>query len=130
MQYFLLMITFLVFFCQPNNNKDEQSLNTIESIASEKYQEHYEFEPNKNGRYTLCIRQEPETAEILFPNLRFFVFNNETNEIIFEDNLPNGSVKWITSDQIKVTIIPGIVQAGNEHKSGYIYDVKSGKKLK
>lgn len=68
----------------------------------------------------------------LNPPLNFFVYNNSTKKVIFQDNLANGKIRWKNNYQFIVSTIPGIVKgndAENVQMFGYTYDVISRRKL-
>ncbi|HVO73072.1 MAG TPA: hypothetical protein VMT35_03550 [Ignavibacteriaceae bacterium] len=65
--------------------------------------------------------------------LKFFIYDIREDKILFEDNLPNGEIKWLNESQLKISTIPGIVSGiddQNRHRPGYIYDVNVKRKIK
>ena len=65
--------------------------------------------------------------------LKFFIYDTREDKILFEDNLPNGDIKWLNDSQLKISTIPGIVSEKDEQnriEPGYIYDVKMKRKIK
>ena len=130
MQYYLILLIFITIGCNPPGNKTEHPAE-ITKIALEKYQDHFNFLQNKDTLYVICFRQDSETALNPTPPLRFFVFDVKNKKIIFEDNLPNGSVKWIDKYKIGVKTIPGIIRKDEIlPEYTYVYDVLLKKKLK
>lgn len=125
---FTLLILIAVTGCQLSN-KDSASNNEIEKIALDKYKEHIHYLSNKNKSYTICYQQQPETSNIPYPALKFFVFDENTQQIIFEDNLANGSLKWIGLYKLEVQSTPGIVSVKADTSTKYVYDVKLRKKI-
>jgi len=102
---------------------------TFQSIASEKYQEPSEFKFNAEKTHVLCVAKQAQNRR---PSLRFFIYDLNSNRIIWEDSQPGGKIKWLNSHQIEVQTHPGIVH-GNEEKSGltgYVYDLKLKRKIK
>lgn len=64
------------------------------------------------------------------PPLKFFIYNIKNSQVIFEDNLSNGEVSWLTRTQVKIQTIPGTVKVNDDKKStGYIYDVILQRKI-
>ncbi len=101
-------------------------------LAKQRYESniHYDFNPAKT--VVLCIKQAKSSAKHVYPPLAFFVYDLKNSKILFEDALRNGEVKWVNNNQIAVHTIPGIVQVDEKGGagSGYIYDIKSAKKIK
>ncbi|KAA3615579.1 MAG: hypothetical protein D8M58_15395 [Calditrichaeota bacterium] len=129
MNKFLLFFLILYVGCQPSL-KDEQPA-TIESIAKVKYGTDIFYLSNKKKTYTICYSQKEKTALNPFPALKFFVYNNENAEVLFEDNLTNGSIKWVGKYTFKVESVARVVSIDQENQSiTYIYDVKLKKKTK
>ncbi len=52
------------------------------------------------------------------------MFDENEKEVIFEDNLANGSVEWIGMYKFQVKSIPGIVSIESDKMPGYVFDVK------
>lgn len=63
---------------------------------------------------------QPETP------CEYFVYDLNNNKILYEENLTKGTVEWVTNNQIKINLHPGIVtndETENKKLSGYIIDV-------
>jgi len=61
---------------------------------------------------------------------RFVVAHVESGEIILEDSVVNGSVKWRDQHRVELTSVPGII-SGEEQGSrlgGYIFDCRDKSK--
>jgi hypothetical protein len=130
MKKILLSLLIILMACQPSG-KNEMGKVSIQSVVKEKFSGPVKFVDNKNNLYTLCYNQQPSANLNPQQPLHFLLFDNQKNEVIYEDNLPNGSVKWIGKYQIKVEVIPGIVSIEQENIAHfYIYDVQLKKKIK
>ena len=123
---YILPAVFLLLSCSLFCNKTNE--NSIEEVAIKKYKDNIHYLSNKNKTFTICYRKEAETALKPYPPLKFFVFDETKKEIIFEDNLANGSIEWISMYQFQVKIIPGIVSIESDKMPGYVFDVKEKKK--
>ena len=101
-------------------------------IAKQKYESNIRYDFNPAKTVVLCIKQAKSSAKHVYPPLAFFIYDLKNSKVLFEDALPNGEVKWVNNTQIAVHTIPGIVRvdAKGGTESGYIYDIKSAKKIK
>jgi len=130
MKILLIFLLSVVISCQPSGKSEVQNT-SIESFAKKRYTDNIHYLNNKNSTYTLCYSQKVKTALTPYPPLQFFVFDNQTQELIFEDNIARGSIKWIGKYKFEVTLIPGIVSIDQENNpTKYIYDVQLKKKTK
>ena len=129
MKSILIVVLSVLTSCQPSGKSEEKL--SKESIAQQKFVDNINYLDNKNSTFTICYSQKVKTALNPFPPLHYFIFDNQKQEVIFEENLANGFVKWIGMYKIEVRITPGIVSFDQENKSNkYIYDVQLRKKLK
>jgi len=134
-----ISVSFLLIFsigacCGSKNISDKLSSNNPSyiEIAKDKYHEDYKVLFNTDSTYLVVFSFVKNDAEQLYSALRFFVYDDKNEKIIFEDNLPNGKVEWINYNQIQVSTIPGIVR-GDDNKNNpsvYIYDIKQKRKIK
>ena len=100
------------------------------SIAESEFGSNYKVIFNTDSTYLIVTSSSNKTTSGLDSPLKFFVFNLSENKIVFRENLPNGSVKWINDRQVKVSTEPGIVSGKEEKNStGYTYDVILKKKI-
>ncbi len=61
---------------------------------------------------------------------RFVVVNVADGEVLLEDGVANGSIRWLDSSRVELTTVPGII-SGEEQGSrlgGYTFDCKTGEK--
>ncbi len=130
MKKIFLSLLIILMACHTSRENKAAKM-SVQTIAKEKFSGPVNFVENKNNLYTLCYNQQPSANLNPHQPLHFLLFDNQKNEIVFEDNLPNGSVKWIGKYQIKVEVIPGIVSIEQENNAHfYIYDVQLKKKIK
>jgi hypothetical protein len=134
----ILLSVFLFFMigacCSSNEAAGEfgSMQPAYKKIAAEKYNKNYERVFNSDSTYLIVyFSSKSVTKEIPFP-LRFFVYDNKKDKVIFEDNLTNGNVKWLNDHQVQVSTIPEIISGKEEENRkifGYIYDVITKRKL-
>jgi len=100
------------------------------NIAESEFGSNYKAIFNSDSTYLIVTSPSNKTTTGLSSPLKFFVFNLSENKIVFRENLPNGSVKWINDSQIKVLTEPEIV-SGKEDKNstGYTYDIILKRKI-
>ncbi len=105
---------------------------SYQDIAEAKYNENIEYIFNADTSYVLCIKQFKPTNQTPFLKLNFFVYLLKSMQIVFEESLGRGHVKWLNNHQLQVFLIPGIIK-GDEKQSqkfyGYIYDLVHHKKI-
>jgi hypothetical protein len=134
----IVAFVFLFFLvsacCSANETAEKLDSNrpSYKKIADEKYNENYKAIFNNDSTY-LIVHFSPKnvTKQVPAP-LKFFVYDNKRNKIIFEDNLTNGNIKWINDHQVQISTIPEIISGKedkNERMYGYIYDVIAKRKL-
>ncbi len=120
--------------CAPakTDSNSVASVAKYKKLAVDKYKDNITYRVNLTHRYVLCYKQSRPTSLNPFPSVQFFVYDLKQERVLFEESLPNGSIKWLNDDQIQVSTIPGIVTGDEEADKkllGYIYDVKLQRKL-
>lgn len=132
-----ILITFFMGACcgskntTSNLNESQKKNDSFKKIAVEKFDNNYQFKFNSDSTYLICYSQNKKSQDV-FPPLKYFIYDLNNNDIVFEESLPNGKIKWINDFQVQVYIVPGIVH-GDENKNSssvYIYDVKHKRKIK
>ncbi len=111
----------------------QDTMPTYKALANEKYNSDVSYRYNSDRTAVLCVKQARPTSKQVFPNLKFFIYDLNSQKIIFEESLPNGKVVWLNDQQIRVTTVPGIVPGDEEAADstpGYIYDIQLRKKTK
>ena len=129
-----LLFLFLIAACCNTKNVSEKFNTqhpTYKEIAKSKY-ENYKVKFNTDSTYAVVYSFSKKVTNQLNPALRFFIYNNKDEKVIFEDNLTNGNVEWINNHQLKVTTEPEIISGideKNKEMFGYIYDTTTKRKL-
>ncbi len=101
-------------------------------LAIEKYHDNITYRENLAHSYVICYKQSRPGSLNPYPPLQFFVYAIKTDQILFEDSLSNGSIKWLNEYQFQVSTVPGIVthdEEANKQLMGYIYDIQLKRKL-
>jgi hypothetical protein len=100
------------------------------AVALQKYGPGVEFVFNESKTAVLCLRKSKPTAKDPQQQVSFVVFDLAIDSVIFEDEIPNGSVGWKDSLTVLVGTVPGIVKSDEGlagQKSGYVFDLRSRK---
>jgi len=105
-------------------NKDESLL----KIAKERFGANFIISANKSGEYFLVSNFSKSQFEL---STKFFVFDSIDNQVILEDFIRTGSVKWIDDYTLDIQIHPGNIQINsNKNDIGYFFNCKSKVKQK
>jgi len=128
---FLLSLFFLFFLtgCAGSVTTQDEHLVFLKKLASERYGTATRFIFNSDKTFSIAVKQEKASAQNTNPLLQYFVFDLEKEKIVFEDDVPGGSIFWKDNDRVEVRATPGIVQINDGNNLyGYIYNVISGTK--
>jgi hypothetical protein len=97
-----------------------------EVLAIEKYGPGFESVYNRTKTAVLCVKRSKPTQLEPQQRVSFFVYDVNAGSIIFEDEIPNGSVLWNDESSVLVTVVPGTVKSEDQSspsRPGYIYEV-------
>jgi len=97
------------------------------STAVEKYGPGVEFLFNEARTAVVCLKKSKPTLLLPQQQVAFFVFDLLSDSIMYEQNIPNGSVEWKDNFSILVNITPGNEKAEDvtpPTRYGYIYDIR------
>lgn len=112
-----------------NENKDVVK-NSIKQIAGEKFGKDYTFQNNSSKTFTICLSNN-NSKSLAINKLKYFVYDFNKAELIFEDSLINCNIGWENDSIFSVTKIPGIVKKDSESNKNnvlYSFDVFQRKK--
>lgn len=128
--WILLIITACTCNCNKKNNSFEekhtitkQGLN-YKKIVNQRYNADFEFLPNKEKDFILCVNQKKADNLNPFPTLQFCIFSIADQDIIYEQILKNGKVEWIDDYKIKITNIPTQIKKDKNPENTRIINVK------
>jgi hypothetical protein len=113
-------------------NRMESPNKSIKEIALEKFGKEHKIIKNNSKTYAICLQTIRKAKPPIMNNPRFFVYDFEKSEIIFEDKIVNGNVNWESDSLVSVSRIPGMLKKDSENKTGhkvYSFDVKTKKKI-
>jgi len=130
-----ILVVYTVISCNVLNNNENNSVIienqklTYTEIAKQKYGSETQFLKNSTNNFILCFKREKKTAANPNPILRFFIFSEKEQKIIYEANEIGGEVKWLNDKQVEITFVPGIVKSNEKPPFHYIYDVEQKKRI-
>ena len=131
-KYSILIILFLVFSISCSKSGYQSSDNTnYKSLAEKKFGlEQTTYEESGDGHYVLC-KHLLESSNDPYTSWEFFVFDKNSNKIIFEDKIDRGKVKWFSNNELEISHTPGTM-ATNQSKDDYMWivNVETGEKIK
>jgi hypothetical protein len=83
------------------------------SLAEEKLGSATHVLLNKTGTHVICYKTDKATAQNPYNELHYFIYDIENNIILREENLSNGTIRWLDQSTIELIIIPGMVKKGS-----------------
>jgi len=105
-------------------DKDESLL----KLAKERFGANFIITANKSWEYFLVSNLSKSQFEL---STKFFVFDSIDNQVILEDFIRNGSIKWTDDYTLDIQIHPGNIQINsNKNDIGYFFNCKSKVKQK
>lgn len=126
---FLSSCVSLNFNCE-NRSSDNQTQrkHSIHELALEKFGAGFEILENETKEYALVLNRSKSATQT---GIKFFIYEKEKNEIIIEDLVQLGSVKWLTRYEVEIQNFPGTVRLNDtkSQKSGYRFNVKTKQKI-
>ncbi|MGE5500246.1 MAG: hypothetical protein ACM3Q2_19395 [Syntrophothermus sp.] len=127
---FALVLCSLAFAgCTSASRNQKQDNPGYTTAAADKYGSDASFHFNEDSSYVLIKKQPKSSADNPYPLLQFFVFDIRQNRTIFEDSLPMATVLWENNENIRVNITQGQVEEGSSGSGGYIFNVRTIKKI-
>lgn len=127
----VVTIFFTVFLLSCKNSKNQtNNVDKLQTTAQAALGDDTECQSNKSNTYVLCQKASP--LESSPGNLIKFIVYNSEGEVVYEDEVSNGSVKWSDEDdKIELFYTPGIMAANQTNDDyTYIYDLTNKTKTK
>ena len=121
-----------VFTCC-HSSKQQQNDETVpawQELALTRLGSPYDSHLNESGDYVLVFKKFLTRSQDPYPTVRFFIFDIDHAELIYENTEPGGEVKWESDDVVVVRskiIIPNPDHPTNDEHI-YRYHVKNRKK--
>lgn len=110
--------------------EDGEKTTSMESYARSEYGENYATLENKTESHIIVFKKYKDLAD-LFPTVKFFIYEKESESVIFQDELNAGSINWHSDFKVIATSrnIKSDDGNGQEARSVYYYDVLERKKV-
>ncbi len=108
MRFLVLTLLFLScsLFAFAQNNKKIPKEYT--KLAKEKFTDGiFESVFSPKGRYIVCQKIHGGTVERPETTVHYFVYDSKTKKKVYESTIANGSLKWISEEEIEIQNIPG-----------------------
>ncbi|MCI5056842.1 MAG: hypothetical protein MRY83_12080 [Flavobacteriales bacterium] len=113
----------ILFGCQNLGKSDYQE--SLNSLAIERFKKNYEVIPNETNEYSLVFKRFKKMEELL-SSVSYFVYDHKKKNVVIQDTLSSGSVKWHSSNEV----IANFKDHSSTDKRSvvYKYDVKTREK--
>lgn len=125
--YFLTIIFFSIFLSFCSNQSNNEGQNYFDEACKMKFGTDYKISYNSDSSLVLCISPKSFTNNLYTKNLKYFVFDNRKDSIIFEESVLNAAVSWKKKNVIYINIFPEVQEESNSSMSYYI-DLITNKK--
>jgi hypothetical protein len=99
-----------------------------ETITKRWFSQNCECSSNSTGKVTVCTQRDKVQPGNPSQPIRFFVYDEESKQVVFEDSLDNGVLRWIDDHRFEVEVIPEVISDG-ERRRGYVYDITSHQRI-
>ena len=104
----LVLLSAVLFNCKNSKEVADKTVD-YKALATEKLGEKVAFIPNEDNSMVLCSSQQ--SSPKLGPSgVKFFVFDNNSNTIVYEENIGRGTVAWYSNTQLEMYYTPGTMR--------------------
>ena len=111
---YILLIVLIFSGCSSKAQKPGSSeLPKYMTIAQNKYGASVQYLYNESKTHVICYKTSKPDIQNPFANLQYFIYDLGNKQIIREEELNNGKIRWLDDFKIETTIIPGMVQKGS-----------------
>ncbi len=111
----------LISNCKPKKVMTSES-EGLETYADSLLGIPYDITSNRDSSYSLVTKEVKARPGQIFPTLHFFIYDHRLSQVIHQQTLPQGSVRWLTATEVLCESIPGRM-GDNPGKRRFIYDV-------
>lgn len=124
----ILLLSFILINCR-NTKEASESKEGFKTLALEKLGEKAEFKPNEDNSMVLCYKKI-ESPKLGAPSVAFFVYDNKSKSVIYEDKIDRGSVSWYDNTKLDLYYTPGIMRE-DQSRNDFIqvYDLITKEKV-
>ena len=111
---------------KPIHEGKEARHSEMDNLAYANFGEKYAVKKNETGSHFIVFKKYKKLND-LFATVKFFIFEIESQSIIFKDELKDGGVSWTSDSQIIAVSrnLKTVTSTNNKPMSRYYYDVKT-----
>lgn len=122
-----ILLLLSIVFVQCKGTKDYSE--STQKMALEKLGEDYKCIPNEDNNYTLCVSSKKDESNSGM-GASFFVVENNSGKIIFEESIDKGTVSWYNSSKLSLFYTPGIMRNDQTRDDfTFVYDLETKEKV-
>jgi hypothetical protein len=132
---FIALATVLFLFspaCKTGNKTSKSAMSEafpFHLVAKKELGDRFMVEFNETGNFVLCRSEFLPDPSVSHYTVKFFIYDVERGEIIYQDVVPRGEVEWHNNQEIRISSVPGIIMPDAEVISNtYLYHIVTGKK--
>lgn len=121
----LLLALFALLACKLNKVLSDSE---IKNIVHEEFEGNIIVKRNKSQTYALVYNKQKKTLQMPVNGLIYGIVNLKTGELVYQENLNDGSVEWLNDEFISVRVKSGMVMTDrdqNNKKLNYLINVKT-----
>lgn len=123
-----ITICLLIFFSCSSETISKKNMNQLGALIKSKNWENVSQIPNNDSSYILIVNQKKATNLIPSPELSYFIYDISKDEIVYEEEMIKGKIKWFDNENLRISLSPGIIK-DNEKENvelfGYTINIKT-----
>ncbi len=126
----LSLVLFVIFIQCKNSKNQNQPIDSLKVKAENALGEGTDCSTNGTSTHILCqvatpLEQGPGSY------VSFHIYEIKTGDLIYSEEISNGTVKWATDQSVEIFLTPGIMGANQTPDDyTYIYDLTTKTKTK
>lgn len=127
-----ITICLLIFFSCSSESISKKNATNLDDLIKSKNWENVSRIPNNKNSFVLVVNQKKPTNLIPSPELSYFVYDLSKDEIVYEEEMIKGKIKWLDNENIRISLSPGMIKDNekeNEKLFGYTINIISKIKI-
>lgn len=118
----LTCICLMLPACTGGSKSASMPMEQLEMLIAERYGSAGSCESNQEGSLVLC--QSGLLVQETMPGIKFFIYNQAQQQIVYEQTDTCERVQWQDNDHLHITTLSGTVQR-NSTTSGHAYVINA-----